>query len=268
MTEKRSAEPLIFVVAGLVVLLVGVGLLTNRRDTNSSAIPPTQPASATQPSVLSPESIVGKPVVIYDKSGKVLGDGTVNLYAPSSMSISDTAKIRLEIVAVGSVAQGFTVGTQGPTAAPSGSQTLSIHQIMGATLQGVDISRFVVNVVPSTGERNVDLKTTTWWEWNIRPVNSGVVGRNSLELFVYYPHEDATGKPFNEEVATFPVNIEVTDPNRVEPNVLQQINAMLGPIASIAGSITAIAGAIGVLYGAYRFVTKRRRSSKSHTHRS
>lgn len=212
-------------------------------------------------------SINDKPIVVIDESGNPLGKGTVSLYAPTSMRLDQAAKIRLEIVGTGIIANVVPptlVETQGPT--PSAKQELEIHEIMGATLQGADTFHFTINTVPDNGLRNIDVKSTTWWEWNLRPVGAGSVGDNSLELFVYYPRSTDSGVALNQEIATFPITLTVSAPPTPEPNIFDRIDASIGPVARVAGAITAIAGAIAAIYGAYRFFTRRRKPSRSRRH--
>jgi hypothetical protein len=221
--------------------------------------------------------LVEKDVVIYDLSGKALGEGTVNLFAPSSMKLSDIARIQLEISGIitqeGAEAPTKSVAgaetppsgpeTAAPTLTPAASAKLSIHEIMGATLGGVDAAHFTITAIPTNGMRNVNPKLPTRWEWTLRPAGPQAAGTNYLEVLVYYPHKSEDGTEFNEEIATFQVTLEVEGPPTPTPTPtpgpIEQLNKQLSPVAGIAGAITAIAGAIGVLYGAYRFITGRRR---------
>jgi hypothetical protein len=153
--------------------------------------------------------------------------------------------------------------TAAPTLTPAASAKLSIHEIMGAMLQGVDATHFTITAIPANGMRNVNPTSPTRWEWTLRPAGPQAAGTNYLEVLVYYPHKSEDGTEFNEEIAKFEVIIEVQGPPTPTPTPtpgpIEQLNKQLSPVAGIAGAITAIAGAVGVIYGLYRFITRRRR---------
>jgi len=265
MLGKRTPHPCLIApaLAAGTALAALIGLALSGCAAEASSVNPT----SANPALIPAADVHNKPIVIVDESGKKLGEGTVTLFAPATMRLDEAGQVRLEIDGSGIVSQAVspTLGaSQGPT--PSAKQSLEIHQIMGATLQGADTFHFVVNAVPDNGLRNVDPKSTTWWEWNLKATGPAAVGDNSLELFVYYPRATDSGVQLPEEIATFPITITVTAPPTPQPSVFDQINSSIGPVAQVAGAFTAIAGAIAAIYGAYRFLARRRRPARKGRH--
>ena len=218
------------------MLLAGCGAAqgTDFPDITETATPaPTRDDSGDDTTVEeeSPEddALVLHAINIMNRSGEIVGDGEVRLYAPDTLALDDASEIRLEIFAEmdensatlfppPSVTPVLGTPQPTPTLLPMvEAQFIEIHQFMGAGLRGLHARRFNIDPVPPTGIREMQRGGITWWKWTISPATQAAVGLNTLEVFIYLPAQLDDGTPYEIETNIIPFTIEVLAPATETP---------------------------------------------------
>lgn len=210
-------------------------------------------AEFTQTPPPTPIEVAFAPILIRSNvSGNVIGDGTLRVYAPSSVQAPQTVRVELELnldnLYITPTPQGNT-GTPVPRstqlASPTGATPtpfapivtdlgLPIYQRMGATLlcavqsfSGCDGQRDPTQAKLITSEK-------TSWSWILRPAE-GATGIQDLRIEVWITQLNLDGQIEYLDIpdAQYPFIIEIAPPSGISPFLLAVIAVAVVLIAAV-----------------------------------
>jgi hypothetical protein len=190
-----------------------------------------------------PIEIAFAPILIRsDVSGDVIGDGTLRIYAPSSVLPPQTVRVELELNLdnqyMTPTPQG-NAGTPVPRStqisSPSGAtstpyspivtdQGLPIYQRMGATLLCATESFAGCDGQRDPTQAKLITSRTTTWSWILTPAN-GASGAQDLRIEVWITQLNLDGRIEYLDVANaqYPFTIEIAPTGGISPILLAVI---------------------------------------------
>jgi hypothetical protein len=223
-------------------------------ETSDSGDEPTDAPTMTASST--PLVIAAAPLLIRSEvSGEVIGDGTIRVYAPSSVGPSQTVRVELELnldnlyitpTPPGSQATPVPRSTQ--VSSPGGAtptpylpvitdQGLPVYQRMGATLlcsagsfSGCDGQR-------DQAQAKLITSRTTAWSWILRPAQD-ISGAQDLriEMWIVQPNLDGALEYLDVPDAQYRFAIEVNTGGGLSPVWI----ALLGAGVALFGGLFAV----------------------------
>ena len=233
------------------------GLVNPADATALATLLETSSGTGAQPSETPPPTpieIAFAPILIRSNvSGDVIGDGTLRVYAPSSVQPPQTVRVELElnldnqyITPTPQRNAGTPVPRLTQVSSPTGAtptpyspivtdQGLPIYQRMGATLLCATESFAGCDGQRDPTQAKLITSRTTTWSWILTPAE-GVSGAQDLRIEVWITQLNLDGRIEYLDVANaqYPFSIEITPPGGISPILL----------AIIAGSAVLIVGLI------------------------
>jgi hypothetical protein len=212
-----------------------------------------------------------QPVTVYDYSGSKLGVGELSVYQPDTVQLTDSFNIRLNLVLPGiSTESALGEPTLTPalipdvTGTPSFIGQVTIHQLMGAELRGIDTNVFDIQSYPEGGMRYIEQGVAASWEWSLRAKGKEALGVRKMMIVVYLPRNLEDHTSVNQEVIEIPVTFtvvpEVVSSATMAPGgFIASAAGVASNLATIAAAITSIGGAVAIIWGAFKYIERGRK---------
>ncbi|MEO8608613.1 MAG: TIR domain-containing protein [Chloroflexota bacterium] len=187
-----------------------------------------------------PIEVAFAPILIRsDVSGNVIGDGTLRIYAPSSVQAPQTLRVELELnldnqyitpTPIGNAGTPVPRSTQvsnpgGATATPYSpivtDQGLPVYQRMGATLLCAAESFAGCDGQRDPTQAKLITSRTTTWSWILTPAE-GASGAQDLRIEVWITQFNLDGRIEYLDVpnAHYPFSVEIKPAGGISPLLL------------------------------------------------